>query len=402
MEKISEDNLSKEKTSRELVISGNGNKKSYAGANLYGANLTGANLNLSNLREAKLDQATFQHANLEGANLTQTSSVGTDFTHAHLTGTCIETWNIDVTTKLEQVNCRFVYLREEPDPITGDRERRPHDPEKVFEPGDFEKLYTKIMNTVQILLRNGINSEAFHLAFQKIMEENPEITPDSIQAIEKKGNDILVTLEVPEETNKGKLEKQFFEVYELRLAAQHQAQLLEAETRHSRDIKEITIAALMNNPSSSPIFNLTNEVKTENKAMNDSIDQSRKIENKDGSVTGNILGDSSTISGTVAETINQLPPSSEPEKPGIKELLVQLQAAINDPNLAEDDKAQALEQIKVLAEAGQNPNNEASQKPAKKAMGFLKVIAEGLPSAATLVVACKDILTCDRTFLRFL
>ncbi len=73
-------------------------------------------------------------------------------------------------------------------------------------------------------------------------------------------------------------------------------------------------------------------------------------------------------------------------------MLVQLQAAINDPNLAEDDKTQALEQIKVLAEAGQNPNNEAAQKQAKKAMGFLKVIAEGLPSAATLVVACKEIL----------
>lgn len=377
---------------RELLISGNGENKSYAGANLHGANLTGANLNLSNLREAKLDQATFQHANLEGANLTQTSSVGTDFTHAHLTGACIEAWNIDVTTKLEQVDCRFVYLREEPDPITGDRERRPHAPEKVFEPGDFEKLYTKIMSTVQILLRNGINSEAFHLAFQKIVEENPEITPNSIQAIEKKGNDVLVTLEVPQETDKGKLEQQFFEVYELRLATQHQAKLLEAETRHSRDIKEITIAALMNNPSSNPIFNLTNEVKTENKAMNDSTDQSRKIENRDGSVTGNILGDSSTISGTVAETINQLPPSPEPEKPGIKELLVQLQAAINDPNLAEDDKTQALEQIKVLAEAGQNSNNEAAQKQAKKAMGFLKVIAEGLPSTATLVVACKDIL----------
>lgn len=202
----------------------------------------------------------------------------------------------------------------------------------------------------------------------------------------KKGNDVLVTVAVPEDINKGKFEQQFFAVYELRLAAQHQAKLLEVETRHNQDIKEIAIAAFRNNPS----INLTNEMKTENKAMSDSIDQSRKIENRDGSVTGNILGDSNTISGTVAEIINQLPASNEPNKPGIKELLAQLQTAIND--LAEDDKTQALEQLKVLAEAGKNPKQEATQKQAKKAIGFLKVIAEGLPSAATLVVACKDIL----------
>ena len=66
--------------------------------------------------------------------------------------------------------------------------------------------------------------------------------------------------------------------------------------------------------------------------------------------------------------------------------------AINDPNLADDDKTQALEQIKVLAEAGQNPNNESVQKQTKRAMGFLRVIAEGLPSTAILVVACNEIL----------
>ena len=69
-----------------------------------------------------------------------------------------------------------------------------------------------------------------------------------------------------------------------------------------------------------------------------------------------------------------------------------------NPNLADDDKAQSLEQLKVLAEAGQNPNNETAQKQAKKAMGFLKVIAEGLPSAATLVVACKEILPVSAHF----
>jgi hypothetical protein len=106
-------------------------------------------------------------------------------------------------------------------------------------------------------------------------------------------------------------------------------------------------------------------------------------------MTGSALAD---VSGTVTIAINELPDSSEPEKPGIKELLSQLQAAINDPNLADDDKAQVLEQIKVLAEAGQNPKNEAAQKQAKRAMGFLKVIAEGLPSAAQLVKTCQDVL----------
>jgi len=112
--------------------------------------------------------------------------------------------------------------------------------------------------------------------------------------------------------------------------------------------------------------------------MNQSNDQSRKIENRDGTVTGNILGDLSSISGTVIAAIN--------------ELLAQLQSAINDPNLDEDDKKQAIEQVKVLAQAGQNPNDENMKKQAKKAIGFLGVIAEGLPSAAKLIDACNNLL----------
>jgi hypothetical protein len=116
------------------------------------------------------------------------------------------------------------------------------------------------------------------------------------------------------------------------------------------------------------------------------------------SVTGSAMAD---INGSVSIAINELPNSPQSDKPGIKELLAQLQTAINDPDLPDDDKAQALEQLKVLAEAGQNPNNETAQKQAKKAIGFLKVIAEGLPSAATLVVACKDILPAIAHFFGF-
>ena len=191
---------------RELLITGSGYKKSYVSGNLQGANLIGVNLNEANLKQANLSEATLYQGNLEGKNLTETQALATDFTAASFTGACLEAWNIDGNTKLDRVDCRFVYLLEYPKPGTGDRDRRPHHISKCFEPGDFEKLYKKIMETVQILLKNGINPEAFVAAFQKLMREFPEITPDSIQAFDKKGDDILLTFNVPEGTDKGKFE----------------------------------------------------------------------------------------------------------------------------------------------------------------------------------------------------
>ena len=116
-----------------------------------------------------------------------------------------------------------------PQPGTGDRERRPHHISKCFEPGDFEKLYKKIMETVQILLKNGINPEAFTVAFQKLMQEFPDITRDSIQGVEKKGDDVLLTLKVPEGTDKGKIEQTWDEFYQARLEAQLRAEQLKSK-----------------------------------------------------------------------------------------------------------------------------------------------------------------------------
>ena len=248
---------------RKLLVSGNGYNKSYVNANLRGANLIGANLNKANLKLADISEATLEDANLESANLTEAQAVGTDFTHAYLTGACLEAWNIDSTTRLTDVDCQYVFLLENPNAM-GSRERRPHDSNRVFEAGDFEKLYQQIMNTVQILLRNGVNPEAFRQAFQELMAENPDISGDSIQGIERKGNDILLTLEVPESTDKGKVEREFLAVYQARLEAAKQTALLEAERSHLKDVKEIVRAAFTTNQLSNPTINLTNTVQAEN------------------------------------------------------------------------------------------------------------------------------------------
>jgi hypothetical protein len=99
------------------------------------------------------------------------------------------------------------------------------------------------------------------------------------------------------------------------------------------------------------------------------------------------------ISGTVTKTINQLPSSSDSGNPGIKELLTQLQNAIEaESELPHEDKAEALEQIKTLAKAGQKPEDNALQKAAKTSMKILKGTVASLPDAAKLIEACAKLL----------
>ena len=196
---------------RELLVTGNGYKKSYVGANLQGANLTGVNLNEANLKQANLSEATLHQANLEFAYLTETQVLATDFTEAYFTGACLEAWNIDGNTKLDRVDCRFVYLLENAKPGTDDRERRPSSGE--FAPGEFTKLFEEVLNTVDLIFRNGIDWKAFVAAFKQLQVENEgkELT---IQSIENKGDGfIVVKFSVPPDANKEDIHRNLTQSY---------------------------------------------------------------------------------------------------------------------------------------------------------------------------------------------
>ncbi|NEP36401.1 pentapeptide repeat-containing protein [Moorena sp. SIO3B2] len=351
---------------RELLISGYGYNNNYSNANLRGANLKGANLNKANLKLADISEATLEDANLEWAILTEANCVGTDFTHAYLTGACLEAWNIDSTTTLTNIDCQYVFLLEKPN-SQGSRERRPHDPDQVFQPGDFEKLYNKIMNTVQILLRNGVNQEAFRQAFQKIMAENTEITSDSIQGIEKKGNDVLLTLEVPEATDKGKVQKQFLQVYEPRLEAEKKIAFLEgkqeAKTREINDLKEIIDG--LSNQSSNPIVNFTNTAKAES----DMSDNSRNFEINNSNTNGSpvaIANDKARQEFNITNNLTSEPTQNLAEAAAeIQQLLNQLSQ--NNPTTTNKEKMIVVGE--VIDQIETNPTLKAKVINALKAGG---------------------------------
>jgi hypothetical protein len=290
--------------------------------------------------------------------------------------------------------------KEDPEP-----RRKPDNRNETFKDGDFADFIKPIVDTLDLYHNQDVDPRAIAISFKQLAENHPEAELE-IVAMEKRGGDkfLLRAATVPD-ANHSELNAEYFTTYnEIKALAEQEIKSLldEKDSRISR--LENMIATALQRPSFYT-SNYHGDINmSESKGnINITSGEGSKISGIAGAGenmtnTGSTIGE---ISGTVSIAINQLPASSEPNKPGLKELLVQLQAAINDPNLAEDDKTQALEQIKVLAEAGQNPKNETTQKQAKKALGFLKVIAEGLPSAATLVVACQNILPAIALYFGF-
>lgn len=360
-------------------------------ADLSDAQLVGANLRNTSLVKADLNNALLQQTDLYRANLREATALGANFTNACLTEACLEAWNIDSNTNLENVDCQYVYL------LRNQQERRPSSGD--FAPGEFTKLFQEALNTVDLIFRNGVDWKAFVAAFQTVQVDN-DGTELTIQSIENKGDGVVVVrVSVPETADKAKIHSGFNQNYDVALKAleaKYHAELKAKDEQitiyreKSADMTEI-LRLLANRP-------VTVEVtaSAESKAMSDSTDKSQTDKSQTVNIGGNVTGSTinlGAISGSVSNVVNQLPSAPDPSQPGIKELLIELQAAIEvDADLPEKGKASALENVKVLAEVVQDP-----EQPEKKGLGiqavtFLKGAASFLPDTAKLAEACTKLL----------
>lgn len=136
-------------------------------ANLFKANLIGANLSGSDLIGAFLYEA-----NLRGSNLTTIQALKTNFERTILTATCIQDWNINQYTNLNNVKCDYIFLKATENHF---EKRWPHEEDAYFEPGDFEKLVRKPQETVDLFSRNSIDGKNFSIYYAQLNLEKGKI-----------------------------------------------------------------------------------------------------------------------------------------------------------------------------------------------------------------------------------
>jgi uncharacterized protein YjbI with pentapeptide repeats len=361
----------------QLITTGQGNNQDFSNLNLRGANLDSAHLNGATLKNTDLTEASLQSTDLQHANLTELQAISANFTGAYLTGACLEAWNIQ-SANLSDIDCAFYFLRETPD-AKGSRDRRPHDPDRTYELGDAEKMLTEARNIVEVLLKQCTNAKDLAQSLQRLTETYPE---SILQKLERKDNsDFLVTLTVPPDTDKANVETLLHTAYDEIRALR--GEVKDLHTLRAVDLKD-ALLAIAHHPKP---FIQTIQQTTGDYTV--TTQENQAISAGSGSFinTGNLNATNSTlgiISGNATTSIGQLPTSSSNE-PDLKTALTDLQTAIESSSLSDDDKAEALEQVKSIADAGNNPQNNAIQKGVKTAMKMLKGTIADLPATEDLV-----------------
>jgi uncharacterized protein YjbI with pentapeptide repeats len=330
---------------RSLLASRVGREFSLVRANLHGTDLNGVDLRAANLKEA----------NLTGALLTD----------ADLTGACIEAWNLDNTTDLRGVKCDYVFLREVPD-SKGSRQRRPADPERIFEPAEFEKLYTKALQEMEILLRKGLSPAAMREAFRELQEQHPGV---HITKFEDRGSHVLAGLGLPPGADEASVERTLISSFEARfLVATAEKRLL---LEHNQVLKEMALAA-----TAAGVTVQVGDKLVEDKSIR--VGGSLNVSGQVGSLSGDVRNLTQT------QTLTQTGGDSAVLAAAIDKLVA---AIAESKALAGPEKHEAAQQVATVVKAAESPKEPGWLAMAGKAMTRLTELLGKAPDLTKLLEA---------------
>lgn len=329
----------------ELIVTRKGANKNFDSKNLRGLNLQEANLADASFIGTELSEVSLQNANLSKAKLVQTQLDRANLAEAILTGACIEDWNINSQTNLNNLICDYIYLQE------GRQERRPHDPNKNFEPGEFTKLFQKVLETVDLVFLDGIDWQTFLTSFNRLQVKcgSDDL---AIQAIEKKsGGAFVIRVEIPFDVDKASIEKSFWQIYKPLLEAKDEqiafyCQEIENKRQENTQLIEI--------------------VKTMSEKDNRTINANAYYEQSGKHGIGHMSGGNIQEGAKVAGVINEAQQQNLAEAAGeIQQLLEQLTEAY--PTTTYEEKTAVVGEVVDRIES--NPTLKAKVINALKAGG---------------------------------
>ncbi|MEY3297389.1 MAG: Modulator of FtsH protease HflC [Cyanobacteriota bacterium] len=286
---------------------------------------------------------------------------------------------------------------------------------EIREIGILENLSER--DVISIPFPDGINWNAFKESLIRVVAENDGIEL-TVQGIENTDDGfMIIKVKVPENTDKEKILVDFGKYYgiaEKLIEAKFRAELkgkeeqIEIYRQNSASIERI-IEAL----SSKPIGLLPQTIEIQANAItggqnvNNSSDNSQNINvGRDINLSGSTLN-LGEINGSITNLINQIS-TLEPRNRQLKELLVEIRDILNNSDdmvLPPEDKVDALDQVKMLAEAAQLPEQE-KRTLGGKAIRFLQRIVDAiptsLPTATSLVTEMNKLIPQIATLLGIL
>ena len=135
-----------------------------SGKKLTGINFRGINLSRTDLSRTDLSGADLSGADLSGANLSKSIALRSNFEGAIFTDACIEDWNIDSATNLNNVVCDWIFLKKDK------KERRPTS--NTFMPGEFTKIFSRSVKVDVNLLDENIMEYVSRRASDIVLEKS--------------------------------------------------------------------------------------------------------------------------------------------------------------------------------------------------------------------------------------
>ncbi|MBD2213640.1 pentapeptide repeat-containing protein [Nostoc linckia FACHB-104] len=372
---------------RKLLITGEGQGKSFDYLFLRGIYLRGVNLAEASFIGADLSEASLQDANLSRVKLKQTQLDGTDFTGACLTGAYIEDWGITSDTNFDGVRCEYVYMhlptKENPDPL-----RKPDNNKEVFSDGEFGDFIKPIVDTLDLYHNQGVDPRAIAISFKELAENHPDAELE-IVAMEKRGEDkFLLRAKTAATANKSQLSAEYFEIYnQLKSLAEQELKALIAEKdSRIRSLETMVMTALerpsfYSNIQVEEVGTMTNNPggfsiggSVGGNVNNVQGDNNRAVQGDNNQA---VLGDNNQVTQQ-----NQVGADSSESltKEDVVKLLAQLETLIKGAEIPADTKEEIVEDLSAAKKATdkEEPNKQ-------RALDRLGTVAETLEKTSKTV-----------------